>query len=96
MEYRSPSPKFQDIQTKTLQLHAKVEELGSFTTTVITIPLASIGKDAIAASDVLVSTNLTDATASVATISGTNLLLTAGGATTFAAADVMHLVIRLK
>ena len=96
MEYKTASPKFQDIQTKTIQLHAKVEELGTFTTTVITIPLANIAKDAIAASDVLVATNLTDATASVATVVGANLLLTAGGATTFAAADLMHLVIRLK
>lgn len=95
-DYRIPSPKLQDVAAKTLFLTAKVSDLGAFTTTTITIPLSSIAIDDIEASDVLKANNLTDATAAVATISGSNLVLTAGGATTFAAGDVMEIVIKLK
>lgn len=96
MEYKFASAKFENIQTRTVRLVAKVAELGSFTGTVLTIPLINITKEALEASDVLISYNITDATAAVPTIVGANLLLTAGGATTFVAGDLIDLVIRLK
>jgi hypothetical protein len=96
MEYKTAKPSLQDIQTKSVRLVAKVQELGAFTTTVITIPLADLSDTAIEVGDVHVCNNVTDATVAVPTIVGSNLLLTAGGATTFAATDIIDLAIRLK
>lgn len=96
MDYRLASSKFQDLANKTLFLTAVASDLGTVASTTITIPLADIAVDAIEASNVLKANNLTDATAAVASISGTNLVLTAGGTTTFAATDVIEIVIKLK
>lgn len=96
MDYRLASSKFQNLSTKTLFITAFASDLGTVASTTITIPLADIAEDAIEATDVLKANNLTDATAAVASISGTDLVLTAGGATTFASSDVIELVIKLK
>lgn len=95
-DYRIASSKLQDVANKTLFLTAKASDLGTVAATTITIPLAHIAYEDIDASDVLKANNLTDVTAAVASISGSNLILTAGGATTFAATDVIELVIKLK
>lgn len=93
MEYKVASPALQDIETKTLRITAKASELGAVTATTITIPLSAFGPDDIAATDVLVAKNLTDATAATPSISGTNLVLTDAA---IAATDLFDLVIRLK
>jgi hypothetical protein len=92
-KYSIASQKLQDIAIKTVRLTAKAGELGAVTATTITIPLADISSDAIAAADVLVANNITEDTAAVASISGTNLVLTD---TAIAATDLIDLVIRLK
>jgi hypothetical protein len=93
MEYQVKSQKLQDIIQSTVRLTAKAQELGAYTATTITIPLADISADAIAATDVLVARNLTDATAMTASVVGTNLILTD---VAIAATDLIDVVIRLK
>lgn len=93
MEYKVTSPQIQDIQTKTLRITAKAQELGAVDATTITIPLAAISEDAIEATDVLVANNLTDSTAATPTIVGTDLVLTD---VAIAATDLFDIVIRLK
>ena len=93
MEYKVSSSKLQDIETKTVRITAKASELGAVTSTTITLPLSDIAPEAIAASDVLVSRNLTDSTAMTPSISGSNLVLTD---LAIAATDLIDLVIRLK
>jgi hypothetical protein len=93
MEYQVKSQKLQDILQSTVRLTAKAQELGAVTATTITIPLADISADAIAATDVLVARNLTDSTAMTPSISGTNLVLTDAA---IAVTDLIDVVIRLK
>jgi hypothetical protein len=93
MEYQVKSSQLQDILAKTVRLTAKASELGAVTATTITIPLEDLSADPIEASDVLVSRNLTDATAMTPSISGSNLVLTD---LAIAASDKIDLVIRLK
>lgn len=92
-DYRIASAKLQNLEAKTIRLTAKASELGAVTATTITIPLADIGFDDIAATDVLVAQNLTDSTAATPSISGSNLVLTD---TAIAATDLFNLVIRIK
>jgi hypothetical protein len=92
-KYSIASQKLQDIAIKTVRLTARAGELGAVTATTITIPLADISNEAIAATDVLVARNITDSTSPVASISGTNLVLTDAA---IAATDLIDLVIRLK
>lgn len=94
MEYKTPSPKFQDIVTKTLRLTAKASELGVVTATTISIPLADLCmEDDIVAGDCLLAHNITDDTYAVPTIVGTDLVLTDAA---IAATDVFDVVVRLK
>ena len=93
MKYQVKRQKLQDIQTKTVRLTAQAQELGAVTATTITIPLADLSSDAIAAADVRVAKNLTDATAMTPSISGTDLILTD---VAIAATDLIDLVIKLK
>ena len=93
MKYQVSSQKLQDIQTKTVRITASAQELGAVTATTITIPLSDFASDAIAASDVKVAKNLTDATTMTPSISGSNLVLTDSA---IAATDLIDLVIRLK
>lgn len=94
MEYKTPSPKFQDIETKTLRLTATASELGTVTATTISIPLANLSADSdTVAADVLVAQNYTDGTKATASIVGTDLVLTDAA---IAASDVFQIVIRLK
>lgn len=92
MEYKIASSRFEDFETKTVRITAQASELGAVTATTITIPLADLKSD-LTASDVLMAQNYTDGTKAVASISGTNLVLTD---TAIAATDVFNLVIRLK
>ena len=93
MKYQVKSQKLQDIQTKTVRLTAQAQELGAVTATTITSRLADLSSDAIAAADVRVAKNLTDATAMTQSISGTDLILTD---VAIAATDLIDLVIKLK
>jgi collagenase-like PrtC family protease len=93
MEYQVKSQKLQDILTNTVRITAKVAELGAYTATTITIPLADLSADAIAATDVLLCNNHTDSTSPVPTVVGTNLILTDAA---FAATDLISIIIRLK
>jgi hypothetical protein len=93
MEYKLVSPQLQDIQTRTVRITAKAQELGAVTATTITIPLENLGSEDIVAADVLVARNLTDATAATASVVGTDLVLTD---VAIAVTDLFDLVIRLK
>lgn len=93
MKYQVKSQKLQDLQVKTVRLTAQAQELGAVTATTITIPLADLSSDAIAAADVRVANNLTDATVMTPSIVGTDLVLTD---VAIAASDIIDLVIKLK
>jgi hypothetical protein len=93
MEYQVKSSKLQDQIDRTVRLTAKAGDLGAVTATTLTIPLADFSADAIAASDVIVAKNLTDATTLTPSISGDNLVLTD---VALAASDIVDLVIKLK
>ena len=93
MEYQVKSQKLQDVMIKTVRLTAKASDLGSVAANVLTIALADFSSEDIAAADVLVARNLTDATALTPAISGANLTLTD---VAMAAGDIIDLVIRLK
>lgn len=93
MKYQVKSQKLQDLQVKTVRLTAQAQELGAVTATTITIPLADFSSDAIAATDVRVANNLSEATAMTPSISGSNLVLTDAA---IAAGDIIDLVIKLK
>jgi len=93
MEYQVKSQKLQDSIDKTVRLTAPAQDLGAVTATTLTIPLDAISSDAIAAADVLVAKNLTDATAMTPSISGSDLILTD---VALAASDIVDIVIKLK
>lgn len=93
MRYQVKSQELQDVMIKTVRLTARAQELGSVAANVLTIPLADLSEDDIAASDVLVARNLTDATALTPAISGSNLTLTD---VALAATDIVDIVIKLK
>lgn len=93
MEYQVKSQKLQDSMSKTVRLTAPAQDLGSVAANVLTIALADISADAIAAADVLVARNLTDATALTPAISGSDLTLTD---VALAATDIVDIVIKLK
>ncbi len=93
MEYQVKSSKLQDILSKTVRLTAKAGDLGSVASNVLTIPLADLSADAIAASDVLKATNLSEATEATPSISGENLLITD---VALVATDIVDIVIKLK
>lgn len=92
MEYKLLSPKFQNIETKTVILVATASELGTVTATTITIPLTALRSD-VTAADVLIARNVTDTTVATASIVGSALVLTD---LAIAAGDIFEVVIRLK
>jgi hypothetical protein len=93
MEYQVKSQKLQDSMAKTVRLTAPAQDLGSVASNVLTIALADLSADAIAASDVLRAHNLTDDSACTPAISGSNLTITDAA---LAATDIIDLVIKLK
>ena len=93
MSYQVQSQKLSDLQDRTVRLTDKAADLGAVTSTTLTIPLADFSADAIAATDVLVARNLTDATFMTPSISGSNLVLTD---VALAVGDLIDLVIKLK
>jgi hypothetical protein len=93
MEYQVKSQKLQDAMSKTVRLTAPAQDLGSVAANVLTIALADISADAIAAADVLRAHNLSEDTACTPAISGSNLTITD---VALAATDIVDIVIKLK
>ncbi len=109
MKYQVSSAKFQNYVDTTIDLIAFANELGSIETIqtgvdefeepiyadVLTITLADLSENAIAATDVLIAKNLSEATNGTAAITEDGLYLTITD-TAIASSDLMDVVIRMK
>lgn len=92
--YQVPNPKLADIIEGTIRITRAAGDLGAVTATTLTIPLVAFSKDVtIAAANVLVARNLTDATALTPSVVGDDLVLTD---VALAAGDIIDLVIKVK
>lgn len=93
MEYKLKSSALQDIQTKTVELHATAQELGSIDSGNLLIPIADL-RDDVEAADIFKATNLTLSEALTPSVVSGNLVL--DGSSAISASNKIEIVIKLK
>jgi hypothetical protein len=92
MEYKVKSANLQDIQTKTIEIFATAQELGSLSSGNLLIPAADIASG-LSAGQVFKATNLTLSEELSPSIVSTDLSL--DGSSAISASNKIHLIIKL-